>query len=284
MTAQSGFRQAPAASFRRVDTNFRRFAASSSVVSAGIGVAKSLTEESFGLAGFENIATSAAVKVLDTAKAATALLGDAVDIVDAVRDSQGAGWASRTAAGAAASQSLLTDLGTVAGSASIVTTALGIAPALPLIAAGLTVAGAGATLWKSQQDRKGKLSTQNGDNVGQETLGVGDSGGGGSGTGGGVGGAAAIGTAPGLTSATGSMLKQLRLQIAQLDRQLDQLGTNLNQQQEQLRRRGERLTELIGGSATERVALNRLAESINALRRSRSAVSEAKSAIGKLQL
>lgn len=222
--------------------------------------------------------------MLDTAKAATALLGDAVDIVDAVRDSQGAGWASRTAAGAAASQSLLTDLGTVAASVSIVTTALGVAPALPFVAAGLAVAGAGAALWKSQQDLKGEQRGPDGDSAESGNPAISDSGGGGSGTIGGFGGAAVIGTAPGLTSAGGSMLKQLRLQIAQLDRQLDQLGTNLNQQQEQLRRRGERLTELIGGSATERVALNRLAESINALRRSRSAVSEAKSAIGKLQL
>lgn len=284
MTAPSGFRQFPAASFHRANADFRRFAASSSVVSASIGVGKSLTEESLRLAKIENTASSAALKVLETAKAAAALPDDFVDIVDAVRDSRGAGWASRAAAGAAASHSLLTDLGSVAGGVSLVTTALGAAPALPFIAAGLAVAGAGAALWKSQQDLKGELRGPDGDSAGPGNPAIRDSGGSGSGTIGGVGTAAENGTAAGLTSAGVSMLKQLRMQIAQLDRQLDQLGADLNQQQEQLRKRGELLTELIGGSAAERVALSRLAQSIHALRQSRSAVIEAKSAIGKLQL
>lgn len=248
MTSQGGFRQVAAASFRRGSERFRRFAATASVVSAEINAVKSIAGETLSLSGVEKAATEPAFQMLDIARAATAIPGDLVNIADAMRDKQDDGWPSRAAAGAAASHSLLTDLGKVTGGISLATTALGVAPALPFVAAGLTIAGAGAAVWKARQDQKVVQATQPRGSVG------------------------------------GSMVKQLRQQLSQLDLQLDQLSTNLGQQQEHLRKRGQHLSELIGGSAAERSALEKLSESIKALRRSRSAVTEAKGAIGKLQL
>lgn len=283
MSAQDGFRQFSAAKFRHGNERLRQFAADSSVVSASIDGFKTLSTEVPNLIGSEGSASKNLGQVLDTGRAATALPGDVVDIADALRDSRGEGWKTRTAAGAAASHALLKDLGTMVGGVSVVTTALSVAPALPMVAAGLTLAGAGVALWNKQRERQELLNTHNGRSTGLGAVSTveGAASGGSADTGGA---SAAVGFVQGSGGTGGSLVQQLRQQLAQLDLQLGQLSAQLGEQQAQLRTRGQQLSELIGGSTAERAALVRLDESIKAIRRSRSAVAAAKDAVGKLQL
>jgi hypothetical protein len=284
MSTGNGFRQSAAASFRRGAVAVGGFARKATVVSEGIDVAKTVVDQGSewvkqnvdneSLAEAISSPLTEASRSLDFGRAATAVPGDILKISEAVGKARGQGWKAQAASGAAASSSLLKDLGTVVGRSSVVAGAFGLAPAVPLMVAGagLSIAGAGVAVWaarRAQSDGAGGRTSPDG------------SGGGSSGTGSlgaGVLGAAVAGTAG------GSMVQQLRENLRGLNQQLEILETGLDQQREELRQRGQQLQQLIGGSRAEQKALERLAASMNSLRVSSRAVEEARKAMAKLQL
>lgn len=282
MSTGNGFRQSAAASFRRGGAAAERFARKSTVVSESIAMVKTAVDKSSEWMDRspDNPVSAAmssplmrASSALDFGRAATAVPGDILKIAEAVGEAHGQGWKFQAASGAAASSSLLKDLGTVVGTSAAAAGALGLAPAVPLMVAGtaLSIAGAGVALWAANRNQN--------DNAGRTSSGgsEGDSSGAGSLSGG------VVNTAAGGT-AGGSLVQQLRENLRDLNQQLEGLEMGLAQQREELRRRGQRLQQLIGGSHAERNALERLAASMNSLRASSRAVEEARKAMAKLQL
>lgn len=283
MSTGNGFRQLAAASFRRSGAAAGSFARKATVVSEGIAMAKTMVDQGSEWVdkSVDNKSMPEAIsspltmasRSLDFGRAATAVPGDILKISEAVGKARGQGWKVQAASGAAASSSLLKDLGTVIGRSAVVAGAFGLAPVVPLMAAGagLSIAGAGVAVWaakRSQSDGEGGNSS-------------GGSGGGSSGTGGL--GSGVVGAAVGGTTG-GSMVQQLRQNLRGLNQQLENLETGLDQQREQLRQRGQQLQQLIGGSRAEQKALERLAASMNSLKVSSRAVEEARKAMAKLQL
>jgi len=239
-----------------------------------------------GVAAAIDAPLTLASATLDFGRAVSAVPGDILKISEAVGEARGQGWKVQAAAGAAASSSLLNDLGTVVGHSATVGGALGLAPAVPLLTAatGLSVAGAGIALWAANRAR-----SDGGGGTSSGSTGGGSSGAGGHGsaeTGGHGGGmlSASVGGMTGGNLASGSMVQQLRENLRGLNQQLESLEAGLEQQREQLRRRGQRLQRLIGGSRAEQQALERLAASMRSLRASGQAVDEARKAMAKLQL
>lgn len=283
MSTGNGFRQSATASFRRGAAAVGSFARKATVVSEGIDVAKTVVDQGSewveqnvdnkSLAEAINSPLTTASRSLDFGRAATAVPGDILEISEAVGKARGQGWKAQAASGAAASSSLLKDLGTVMWRSGVVAGASGLAPAVPLMVAGagLSIAGAGVAVWAARRAQSdGAGGTSSGGLVG-----------GSSGTG--RFGAGTLGAAVGGT-AGGSMVQQLRENLRGLNRQLENLETGLDQQREQLRQRGQRLQQLIGGSRAEQKALERLAASMNSLKMSSRAVEEARKAMAKLQL